>query len=156
MIHSRNMRHKIRALTFVFLFMAAQIAFAKDKEKYVDYQVYATPEAIRAATQRYFTQMGYLFDLEHTAQCDDHPVAGTMVFRHTAEGQAGISGLSRCVFVTVRSSDDVSTIHVEFYDHLRGGLSLPATKHYDADRIHKEWDAAFAEIKRLSETPAQQ
>jgi hypothetical protein len=150
------MRSKIRVLSYVFLFMSAQIAFARDKEKYVEYQVHGTPEAIRAATQRYFTQMGYLLDLEHTAQCDDHPLAGLMVFRHTAEGQAGISGLSRCVIVTVRPNGDSSTIRVEFYDHLRGGLSLPATKHYDADRIHKEWDAAFAEIKRLSEAPAQQ
>jgi hypothetical protein len=34
---------------------------------------------------------------------------------------------------------------------LRGGISLPATKHYDADRIHKDWDAVFEAITKASD-----
>jgi hypothetical protein len=137
------------------LLVAVQVMSAKDKEKFVDYHIHAERKTIETQLFRYFTQMGYVNDPEHTRQCNDHPTAGVFIFRHTGEGQSGIVGLSRCVIITMTTDNDISTLRVECYDHLRGGLTLPATKHYDADRIHKDWDAAFLEITRLSEGPAQ-
>jgi hypothetical protein len=138
-------------IALLALLFATQLAFAK-KDKYVDYHVQADSARVEAETLRYFTQMGYVRDTEHTRQCDDQPASGVLIFRHTGEGQIGPSGLSRCVIVTITPSENSSTVRIAFYDHLRGGLSLPATKHYAADRIHKEWDGVFAAIAKASET----
>jgi hypothetical protein len=53
--------------------------------------------------------------------------------------------------VTLSDRQSATLLRIEVRDHVRGGLSLPATKHYDADGIHREYDSAFAEIVRLSE-----
>ena len=123
--------------------------FARDK--FVDYEVRANTAVTKTVTERYFAQMGYSEDFEHTKQCNDRPKPNVLVFRRTGEGQAGISGLSRCVFVTITERAPNTTLRVEVTDHLRGGLSLPATTHYGSDRIHKDYDDAFAEIARKSQ-----
>lgn len=140
---------KIRVFVVVFL-LASIPASAKNKERFVDYRIEARSTAVETEMKRYFIQMGYVIDSETSKQCSDHP-PGTMVFRHTGEGQTGISGLSRCVIVTITEEHEASTVHVELYDHLRGGFSLPATKHWDADHIHKDLDATFGEIRRVTE-----
>jgi hypothetical protein len=144
----------MRMIALLALLFATQLAFAK-KDKYVDYHAQAASARVEAETIRFFTQMGYVQDTEHTRQCNDQPSSGALIFRHTGEGQIGPNGLSRCVVITITPAENSSTVRVEVYDHLRGGISLPATKHYDADRIHKDWDAAFAAIAKASETQNQ-
>jgi len=136
------------AVLFALLLTTA-IAFAK--EKYVDYPVHAKTETVMAETVRYFTQMGYAQDVEHTKQCNDRPTTETLTFRQTGPAQSGINGISRCVAVSFIDNGPASTMRVEVSDHLRGGLTLPATKHYGADFIRKNYDAAFHAIVKASE-----
>jgi hypothetical protein len=124
-------------------------AFSKDK--FVVYDTPASQATVRTTLLRYFTQAGYVEDKQRTKQCSLDPKPSVLIFRQTGAAQSGIGGLSRCLMVTFSDGERVTRLRIEVTDHLRGGLSLPATKHYDADWIHREYDSAFAEIVRLSE-----
>jgi hypothetical protein len=121
------------------------------KDKFVVYEVRASEAVVRTALLRYFTQAAYVEDNERTKQCSLDPSPAVVIFRHTDAAQSGISGLSRCLLVSFSMEDSATRLKVEVTDHLRGGLSLPATHHYDANWIHREYDSMFAEIGRLSE-----
>jgi hypothetical protein len=134
-------------LTLVVTFNSR--AFSKDN--FVVYDTSASQAAVRTTLLRYFTQAGYVEDKQRTKQCGLDPKPSVLVFRQTGAAQYGIGGLSRCVMVTLSDGEPATRLRIEVTDHVRGGLSLPATKHYDADWIHREYDSAFAEIVRLSE-----
>jgi uncharacterized protein YpuA (DUF1002 family) len=138
-----------------FLVSAVTVGSAFAKAKYVDYPVRANSATVTAELLRYFTQMGYAQDLQHTKQCDDHPTEGMLSFRQTGPAQSGIDGLSRCVAVSVTSSESGCTMRVEVSDHLRGGLTLPATKHYGDKFIRANYETAFKEIVIASENSTQ-
>jgi hypothetical protein len=139
-------------LLLLILLCAAPTALAKDH--FADYPVRADSEKALSEVVRYFTQMGYAQDFTHTKQCDDLPGPGGVIFRQTGPAESGPSGLSRCVAIDYIEHGDVSVLRVEVVDHLRGGLSLPATAHYDAKFIHKNYDGAFSAIVKAAEEEA--
>jgi hypothetical protein len=124
---------------------------ASGKDKLVVYEVRGSESVVRTTLLRYFTQAGYLEDKERTSQCSLDPKPAVLILRQTGAAQSGISGLSRCLVVSFSGADSAVRLQVEVTDHMRGGFSLPATHHYDANWIHREYDSMFAEIGRLSE-----